>query len=269
MIESLLLYIASTPLSVALPVTVGITIVVSLVGTYLANEIFTYRELAANNEVVGIKFGYFGEIFAVSLGLALIGSYSLYMDVREVASNEVSAMRSLYYSVSDKSEIRSPQGAIIMRNSIVNYAQSVVDDEWPQQAKGIMNERTTQRVMEMYDALIAYGDKNVLNASQATWIGEIVQMRGLRTSTSSRTVAQFVWAILFAGVMLSIFLPLLIGTQNFLIHALISTLFSTFIMLHLLAIVYLSHPFNGEVGVTAGLYLDFIAEAKRLSLQTP
>lgn len=253
----------------ALPVTVAATIVVSLIGTYLANEIFTYRELAANNEVVGIKFGYFGEIFAVSLGLALIGSYSLYVDVREIASNEVSAMRSLFYSVSDRSGIQSTQGAIIMRTSIVKYAQSVVDDEWKHQAQGLMNQQTTQRMTEMYDAFIAYGDKNLVNQSQSTWLGEIVQMRGLRTSTSSRTVAQFIWAILLSGVILSIFLPLLIGTQSFFIHALISTLFSTFIMLHLLAIVYLSHPFTGEVGVTAGLYLDFITEAKRLSLQVP
>ena len=269
MIESTLLYIASTPISVALPVTIALTVFVSVIATYFANEVFTYPELAANNEVVGIKFGYFGGIFAVSLGLALIGAYSLNMSVREYSSNEVSALRSLYYSAREKAGTPPGTGVAAMRNSIVSYAQSVVDDEWSLQAKGIMNEKTTQRMTEMYDAFIAYGDTNLVNASQTSWLGEVMQMRGLRTTTASRTIVQMVWVILFAGVLLSIFLPLLIGAQNFFVHALISSLFSTFIMLHLLAIVYLAHPFTGEIAVTGRIYLDFIAEAKRLGMQIP
>lgn len=264
MIEALILYIAEAPLSVTIPITIGATVFVSFITTYVANELFTYRDLALNNDLIAIKFGYFGGIFAVSLGLALIGSYGLYVDVREVSSNEVSALRSLYYSAREEVETPTREGKGIMRKAIIDYAQSVVEDEWAGQARSKSSSRTTSRLTELYDAFIMYGDKNLINASYANWLGEVVKMRGLRTTTSTRTVAEMVWVVLFAGVLLSLLVPLFIGVQNFVVHLLISTLFSTFVMLHLLAIVYLAHPFTGDIAVTASTYVDFIREAKDL-----
>lgn len=262
MIEAILLYIASTPLSVSVPVTIALSIAISLISTYLTNEFYTYSELATNNEVIGIKFSYFGGIFAVSLGLALIGSYSLYMNVREISSNEVSALRSLYYTAREEAKSASGKGEEIMRQAVVNYAKSVVEDEWTGQAKGRMSEKTTGRLVEMQNAFLDYGDQNLLNASQANWLGEVTKNRGLRTTTASRTIAQIVWVILLAGALLSILLPLFIGAQNLFVQVLISSLFSIFIMLHLLAIVHLAHPFTGEIGVTASIYNDFIKETE-------
>ncbi len=263
-IEAILLYIANTPLSTSIPVVIAAAVVVSLIATYLTNEFYTYPELAANNEVVGIKFSYFGGIFAVSLGLALIGAYSLYISVREISSNEVSALRSLYYSATENQNSASADGRQIMKQATVNYAQSVIADEWTGQAQGKMNERTTQHLVDLYEAFIKYGDSNLVNDSQLNWLGEVVKMRGLRTTTSTRTIAQMVWIILVAGALLSMLVPLFIGAQNFFVQALMSILFSAFIMLHLLAIVHLAHPFTGDIAVTASMYVDFIEETQRL-----
>ncbi len=265
-IEAILLYIASTPLSTSIPAAIAISVAISLIATYLTNELYTYPELAANNEVVGIKFSYFGGIFAVSLGLALIGAYSLYISVREISSNEVSALRSLYYSATENEVAASGNGKSIMRQSIVDYTQSVIADEWTGQAQGRMNAKTTQRMVEMYDAFIKYGNANLLNAAQVNWLGEVVKMRGLRTTTSTRTIAQMVWVILVAGTLLSVLVPLFIGAQNFFVQALMSMLFSIFIMLHLLAIVHLAHPFTGDIAVTASMYVDFIEETRQQGL---
>jgi FtsH-binding integral membrane protein len=73
-----------------------------------------------------------------------------------------------------------------------------------------------------------------------------------------------VWIILVAGALLSMLVPLFIGAQNFFVQALMSILFSAFIMLHLLAIVHLAHPFTGDIAVTASMYVDFIEETQRL-----
>jgi hypothetical protein len=54
--------------------------------------------------------------------------------------------------------------------------------------------------------------------------------------------------------------PLFVGAQNIITQAILSSLFSAFIMLHLLVIVHLAYPFTGDVAITAGVFIDFLEE---------
>ena len=104
-----------------------------------------------------------------------------------------------------------------------------------------------------------------MNAAQLNFLGDVVKLRGLRTSTSTRTVTQVVWVVLVSGVTLIFLGPIFVAAQSSFVQVLMSSALSGFIMLNLLALVHLSHPFIGELAITASPYLEFIEETKMLS----
>ena len=77
MIETVLAFIAQVPLSISITAVLCAAVIISLIKLLIVHELYTYQELVGNNDVIGLKYGLFGEVFAVALGLALVGSYSL------------------------------------------------------------------------------------------------------------------------------------------------------------------------------------------------
>ena len=265
MIETILTSIARVPLSISIPGVLCVAVIISLIKNIIVRELYTYQELVGNNEVIGLKYGLLGEVFAVALGLSLVGSFTLYMGVRETSSVEVSALRSLYYSATERDETLGGKGTAIMRASVVSYAESVAEDEWKLLANGQMNDKTTIRLTEMFDSFMKNNEPNIMNAAQLNFLGDVVKLRGLRTSTSTRTVTQVVWVVLVSGVTLIFLGPIFVAAQSSFVQVLMSSALSGFIMLNLLALVHLSHPFIGELAITASPYLEFIEETKMLS----
>ena len=265
MIETILTSIARVPLSIAIPGVLIVAVIISLIKNIIVRELYTYQELVGNNEVIGLKYGLLGEVFAVALGLSLVGSFTLYMGVRETSSVEVSALRSLYYSAMERDDKLGGKGTEILRATVVSYAQSVAEDEWKLLANGQMSEKTTIRLTEMFDSFIKNNEPNIMNAAQLGFLGDVVNLRGLRTSTSTRTLTQVVWAILVSGVTLVFLGPIFVAAESSFVQIVLASALSAFIMLNLLALVHLSHPFIGELAITASPYLEFIEETKMLS----
>jgi hypothetical protein len=112
-----------------------------------------------------------------------------------------------------------------------------------------MSEQTTAYLNEMFESFFRYNESNIWNAAPLNFLGDAVEMRGLRVSTKTRTIMQIVWVILVAGVAL-VFLGLVfIGAQSSFIQTLITSLFSVFILMSLLALVHLAHSLTAEFAV--------------------
>ena len=117
----------------------------------------------------------------------------------------------------------------------------------------------------MFDSFMKNNEPNIMNAGQLNFLGDVVNLRGLRTSTSTRTLTHVVWAILVSGVTLVFLGPIFVAAESSFVQIVLASALSAFIMLNLLALVHLSHPFIGELAITASPYLEFIEETKMLS----
>jgi hypothetical protein len=264
MIEPIPIYIAQLPIWVSMTVTVIFSVFLSLIGTLLTYQLFTYRELSANNDIVNAKYGYFGGIFAVSLGLALVGAYGVYMDLRDSSIREVGALRSLYSSLPSEPESQIDPYDVAKKAAIINYAQAIVGGEWTIQAKSEMETTTSVALKRLFDALLAGPSDNLILDSHMHWINDAIEAHSMRTATYSRTLSIMIWTILLFGTFLALTVPLFIGTQYFMTQALLSSGFSVFIMLHLLVIIHLAYPINEDLGFTAEPYTEFVREVQRL-----
>lgn len=267
MIETIILYIANTSLAISIPVTLALAACMSLIGTILAYELYTFPELAANNDIVNAKYGYFGGIFAVSLGLALVGAYGVYADYRDASIREVASLRSLYYSLPAKGSARLSPADAAKKDAVLEYARTVIDLEWKVTPSGDGSDRSALALKKLFDVFVGDPGENHLLDSHLHWLNDAVEAHAMRAPSDSRAVSVMVWTILLFGTVIAIIVPLFMGTPYFLTQAILSSLFSAFIMLHLLAIIHLAYPINDDVGVTAVAYQQFLDEAARIDAQ--
>ena len=121
------LYLASIPLESAVPLFLAVGMLVSIIGSWVVNSIFTPFQLEANNGVGGAKFWFLGEVYAVTLGLALIGAFDHYTTSQTNAQKEAATLASLKGAalVYNLPEQEADQRA--MRNAVTAYARAVVD----------------------------------------------------------------------------------------------------------------------------------------------
>src|SRR3546814_19868777 len=72
--------LARIPLDVAVPLTIGVAVLISVIGTWVVNTVYAPFQLEPNNLVGGVKFTFLGEVYAVTLAVALIGAFDRYTD---------------------------------------------------------------------------------------------------------------------------------------------------------------------------------------------
>jgi len=263
--ESVFIYIAELPIWVSIAGVMVLALVVSLAGTVIPNEIYTYQELAANNDIVNTKFSYFGGIFAVSLGLAMVGAYGVYLDARDASTREVGALRSLYYSLPAEGAEGDSALSLQRRSAIVDYATIVIDEDWTVRGQDVPNFNSDITLKKMFDIFMAKPDESPLMDIHLLWLNDAVAAHSMRASSKSRTLTVMIWSILLFGTALSIFVPLFFGTQTVIIQAVLSSSFSAFILLHLLVIIHLAYPVNDDVGISTAVYVEFLEEVKVLN----
>jgi hypothetical protein len=128
------------------------------------------------------------------------------------------------------------------------------------QGRSGISDKTTVALHNLFIAFTSLKESSPLVQTQLSWLNEVVKSRALRTTTVSRALSVLVWVILLIGISLSVVVPLFVGAQNIITQAILSSLFSAFIMLHLLVIVHLAYPFTGDVAITAGVFIDFLEE---------
>src|SRR3546814_2323807 len=85
--------LARIPLDVAVPLTIGVAVLISVIGTWVVNTVYAPFQLEPNNLVGGVKFTFLGEVYAVTLAVALNGAFDRYTDAQTTVPKEVATDR--------------------------------------------------------------------------------------------------------------------------------------------------------------------------------
>jgi hypothetical protein len=254
------LYLASIPLESAVPLFLAVGMLVSIIGSWVVNSIFTPFQLEANNGVGGAKFGFLGEVYAVTLGLALIGAFDHYTTSQTNAQKEAATLASLKGAalVYNLPEQEADQRA--MRNAVTAYARAVVDREWGIMSYGISDTEVSIRLTEIRAAFLGVepltSGQQALQQNTVEWVRQLSEYRTLRLTTVSRSLVALVWIVVIVGTLTAIIFPWFFGTFNILAQGAMSALLVSFLMLHLLVILQLSYPFVGDSSISSAAFLD-------------
>lgn len=256
------LQLAGIPLSTAAPFAVAIGILLSILGSWLVNSVFTPFELEPNNFIGGTKFGFLGEVYAVTLGLAMIGAFDHFTTAQTNTQREVATLTSLSQAASIYDLPGQDDDRAAMRRAIQEYARAVVEKEWRVMSYGLADPDVSARLADMNDIFMRVEPRSEaqksLQQNTIEWVNQINEYRALRLTTVSRSLIALVWAVLISGTLMAIVFPWFFGTVNVLSQTVMSALLTSFLMLHLLMVLQLSYPYIGDASVNPAAFLNVI-----------
>jgi len=259
MTYELAVLLARIPLDVAVPLLIGIAVLISLIGTWVVNTIYTPFQLEPNNQVGGVKFGFLGEVYAVTLALALIGAFDRYTDAQTTVQKEVATLVSLeraadVYDQPGQAEVRAK-----MKSAVREYARAVVEKEWRTMSVGVPSFEVTHRLNQLSDAFLkadpVTAGQQALQQNTIEWVRQINESRSFRLTTVSRSLVSLVWILLGLGTTIAIVFPWFFGTTNVIAQAMMSAILVSFLVMHLVVVLHLAYPFVGETAVTPSAFL--------------
>lgn len=253
MVQNLFFWLASLPIIVSAPLVIGSGVVLSLIGSYVASNLYTEAELQGNNTVGGPKFTFIGQVYSVTLLFALVGAWDVYQSARGAVQREAAALIALDTSARVFSDASQEQTREDIHRTIRQYGKAVAEKEWRTMSYGLDDPEATHRYNQMVDLFTSI---EPLTASQVAvqqnavrWLAEISEHRLLRVGTLSNTLIGLIWALILTGALVSIAFTWFFGSANGVAQTAMSAIIAAFIMLHLLVILKLTHPFVGETAI--------------------
>lgn len=247
------IWLAGLPVGLAAAVIVGLGVLLSLTGSFIVHRLYTLQELQANNLVGGSKFSFIGEVYAVTLGLVLIGAWNNYVDARDNIQKEAATLGFLRdaASVYDGPDQLSQQAE--MRRAIQLYARAVVEKEWRTMSLGVASPEVSLRFQALVDAFTKVEPVNnrqqALQQNTVEWLREVNEHRSFRLTQISRSLIGLVWLLIGFGTLVAIGFPWYFGTVNPLGQAAMSAVLTAFLMVHILVVLKLAYPFVGETAI--------------------
>ena len=252
--QSVFSWLANLPLALSAPLIVGAGIVLSLIGTYVTSSLFTDGELQGNNPVGAPKFTFIGQVYSVTLALALVGGWDIYQSARDGVQREAAALTALVGVSQVFSEPSQRETQVELRQTIRLYGQAIVRKEWKTMSRGLDNPAATHRLNRLIEL---YTTIKPMNAVQVTaqqnamrLLEDVATHRISRISTLSQTLIGLIWSLVLVGAVVSISFTWFFGSSSVVAQAVMSAIIAAFIMMHLLVILKLTHPFAGETAVS-------------------
>lgn len=257
---NIFLWLASLPMSVSAPLIVGAGVLLSLLGTYVASIFYTELELQGNNTVGAPKFTFIGQVYSVTLALALVGAWDVYQSARDNVQREAAALISLDNAARVFSDPTQTRDQAEIRRTIRYYGRAVVEKEWKTMTFGLENPEVShryQRLVELFTSIEPTSASQIAVQQNAIrWLADINEYRVVRVSTLSNTLIGLIWILILTGALVSIAFTWFFGSPNVWAQASMSAIIAAFLMLHLLVILKLTHPFAGETAITPHPFLQ-------------
>ena len=246
MTYELAVLLARIPLDIAVPLLIGIAVTISLLGTWIVNTIYTPFQLETNNFVGGVKFGFLGEISAVTLAQTTV-------------QKEVATLVALDRAADTYDQPSQGDSRTRMKSAVREYARAVVEKEWRTMSLGVPSFEVTHRLGQLSDAFLTADP--ITNAQQALqqntveWVRQVNESRSFRLTTVSRSLVSLVWVLLGLGTTIAIVFPWFFGSANVVAQAAMSAIMVSFLVMHLVVVLHLAYPFVGETAVSPSAFL--------------
>ena len=240
---------------------VGGSIALSLLVLWLVRAAVSHERLTPHNEVSGFVYAVIGVVYAVILGFAVISVWEQYRDAEANAHTEASALGNLYRIGGGLPDPSRQE----LRQSVLGYAASVVNEEWPAMERGAPpSTHAAAQLDAIWEAI--YGIEVSTQKEEGLYTAALEQMSALSHSRRQRIedtdsgILGIMWFVMIGGAVLTVLFPCLFGVENALVHALIiGTLAATLGLLLVLA-YDLNHPFRGDVRILPDGFIQIIEQ---------
>lgn len=248
-------------------IAIGLVVTLAIALQLLSNKLIAVERFEAIHEVGGVYMSAVGTLYSVVLGMTLVNASENFTDARRYVAQEVEALLQVYSGadqmpISHRSEIRE---------SIKNYVDGVIDDEWELLSHGKSHENTRLLFKKIWKAMrfvepITENQKTIYQAMVSSFMAA-EEGRRERVNFSNYKITSIEWYTMIAGGLVNIAFTLFFSVRNSFAQSLMTGLVAFMVSINLYAVFLLGDPFSGthEVPVDQFLFLQkYMAEGREL-----
>ncbi|BCM94234.1 hypothetical protein IAD21_06137 [Abditibacteriota bacterium] len=221
----------------------------SVGGLALVRKRVSPETLRENHDVAGFILAIVGVIYAVLLAFVVLVVWERYGEAEVVAAREANAVVDIYRLAPGF----STQSKLKIRAHVRQYAQSVVQKEWPTMARGEADDATSHVLDNLWTECI---HTNITKPNESELLGQLLDRmtdisdnRRMRLLASRTGVPNAMWLVLIAGAVATITFTFYFGLDRFSIQAGMTAILAVVIALVLFLISALNYPFTGDLRV--------------------
>jgi hypothetical protein len=237
------------PAALLLAVALALAIALAGAGQFCVHRRFNRQDFISHNEVGGVMMAVSGTLYAVVLGFLTVVVWEHYLDARQLVVIESDSDIGAWHTAVELPQVVRQH----IRNDMVEYAQIMIDREWPLMKRGGYDEAAAAIGMDAIDVTGSFvpAHDSQSNAQSAT-MQQLTQMhdaRQQRIAINAAGVSWFEWLILSIGATCLICYCWLFGLRSGRIQMLMTSGVATIIVCMLVLLFELQYPFRSDIGI--------------------
>lgn len=215
-----------------------------------------WRLAPEDNGTAAALHAFIGVMYAVALGLLVVGAQGDYGEVEQAVVSEANATADLYRVTMGL----EPANRVRLQRDVGAYVLLVINDEWPRSKHGQDSPRTFHAADSLADAIYTFQPStpqeervypNLVDA-----VDEMLDARRQRVFLGSQGVGPVTWIIVILGGLITVGFAAFFWMENLRAQLLLTSMMAAMFGLMLTLLVAMDHPLWGAVAVEPDPFLQ-------------
>lgn len=260
-------WIYELPLWVLSSLCVGVLVIVNVCGVLVARK----RDWVLGVEETAAAFAihaFIGVVYAVALGLIVVGVQDGYDKVSSAVVREASAASDLFRTMQG---VEDPERTH-MQGLVERYIDRVITDEWPAEEYDKRSELTSATVDSIARDVFLYEPRSthaqLLYEQVLDDVQELLNARRERLYLGSASVGPVIWLVVIIGAIITLGFTWFFYIPSRRAHIITSGVAAALVGMMMFLILGLDHPAWGSLNVDPGAFVTVKSNLARWKAET-
>jgi len=234
---------------------VGVSAGVSALALVVVHRWVPTEVRRTQNDIAGYISNIAAFVYAVLLAFLAVAVWQNYQTVKSTVQLEANAASDVY---------RQAEGYPVtfarhVQESMRQYVDLVIREEWPLQARGRESEPARLTLVGLHRDIFLFEPssqrEHIVHDLQIRVMKTVLDQRRNRVYAAASGLSPIVWAVILPGSTVIVAFCFFMGTGNIRAHFAMTAMLGASIGLVLFLIVALDRPFRGDVGIGAEAFV--------------
>ena len=225
---------------------VTLATLLSIAGMLAVRKRVGVQQLSRYHEVAGYLLSVVGTLYAVLLGFVVVEAMQHTQDLRVLVDQEAGGLCNIYLCANG---LPKEKKAIIQK-TCDEYADAVINDEWPSIKHGTYSVKAFNRVWVLWKEISTYAPvtetEKTMHSQLTSEICSMTQNRRTRIVSASHGTNPLMWTVLIVGAVFTVIFTYFFGVENIKAQIIMTTLVSLTLSLNIFLVFVFGSPFGGE-----------------------
>ncbi|MBV9450647.1 MAG: DUF4239 domain-containing protein [Streptosporangiaceae bacterium] len=208
-----------------------------------------HRETEPEDVTLGFLGPSLAALYLLVLALAVAAEWGTISDAHQSATTEASALHQLYWSAAG---LPAAAGAEL-RAEVREYATAVVTRDWPQMARGTLDDRTEEMLGAMKQTVLRVNPPDAAaSAAQTDSLNQLTTLSAVRAQREDdagvKLPSGLLAGVIATSVVVALF-PFAVGIRPVLPSVVLASMQAALVAIGVVVIFQLNHAYSGPLAV--------------------